>query len=160
MSLSIEEKKERIVDKAVELAEEHGIQFELSFDIKGGIAGQAHLNVRREYRVRLNSLLLHDNFDEMLNQTLPHEMAHIIAFDKHGDVGHGNIWKNVMRGMGLRPDRTHRYNMSKVRKHTLYCNCRTHHVSTRMYNLVAKGQHRKCMACHTAVRTTEKVLDN
>ena len=65
--------------------------------------------------------------------------------------------KYYMRQMGLSPDRCNDYDNSKAYKNKVYCNCQTHHVSTRMYNLVVKSiktglRKRHCTKCKTNLR--------
>lgn len=66
--------------------------------------------------VKLNTVELSSKFlakfpDEMLNETLPHELAHFIDFNLNGwpvgKKGHDNVWKNIMLKIGKNPARLH-----------------------------------------------------
>jgi SprT protein len=54
----------------------------------------------------------------VVNQTVPHEMAHLIAYAVFGTriKPHGHEWKYVMRVLGKEPNRCHRLDTTSVRK--------------------------------------------
>ena len=56
-------------------------------------------------------------YDDMLNDTVPHEVAHYISVFIHGErgSGHGWLWKSVMHAIGLSGDRCHTYSMEGVK---------------------------------------------
>lgn len=65
------------------------------------------------YEISLNIPLLAVNNDpDQIDQTVGHEIAHLIAYKVYGDRGHGASWKKVMRYFGLAPERCH--DMSKA----------------------------------------------
>lgn len=78
----------------------------VTFDLKGRVAGEAW---RTE--IRLNSHLLHEFYDRMIAEVLPHEVAHCIVTQKYGwdsnIRSHGHEWAAVMRAFNLPPKRTH-----------------------------------------------------
>ena len=153
-NLTMEEMKEKIFDRAVELSDERGINFDLTFNLKGRVAGQCNMGYGKW--IKLNPSMFKDNFDSMIGQTLPHEVAHLVAWKEYGDNGHGAGWKRVMRMMGLQPVRCHDYDLSNVLKNKVYCDCRTIPVSTRMYNIVKRNPSAKmCTLCKTGVRITQ-----
>jgi len=71
------------------------------------------------------------HWEDMLNNTLPHEYAHILAIFLYGrrlGGGHGRGWKNCMNVLGLKPERCHNYSTEgvKVRKTVQFeytCSC-------------------------------------
>jgi predicted SprT family Zn-dependent metalloprotease len=84
----------------------------ISFDLKGRSAGQARgtgwgLNAR--YTVRFNrDMLTREAFDHVLNNTVPHEYAHIVCFmDKTLGSNHDSGWANVCVKLGGTSKRTH-----------------------------------------------------
>lgn len=101
----------------------------ISFDLRGLVAGQAN---SRLWRIRINSILLQENTDDMLDSTVPHEVAHLIADKVYGHIrAHGAEWKSVMRLLGISPNRCHRYDTTNSRvktnvknKFCYKCNCR------------------------------------
>ncbi|KKM61213.1 hypothetical protein LCGC14_1534020 [marine sediment metagenome] len=102
---------------------------EISYKLRGLVAGQAN---SRLWRIRINSILLQENTDDMLNSTVPHEVAHLIADKVYGHIrSHGAEWKSVMRLLGISPNRCHRYDTTNSRvkvnvkhKFCYKCNCR------------------------------------
>jgi SprT protein len=85
------------------------------FDLQGRIAGQAWGN----YKIRLNIDLLVHNWEEFMQDTIPHEVAHLVQKVLYPyDKSHGRGWKSIMRGFGCNPKRTHNMDLSctKVRR--------------------------------------------
>lgn len=46
-----------------------------------------------------------ENIDHIMNQTITHEICHIVECKKYGTSGHGPQWKHLMRVAGKAPDR-------------------------------------------------------
>lgn len=77
----------------------------VEFNIRSnsGIIGQACFNPRK---IRINPFVfkLYPAHTESI--TVPHEVAHIVAFDLYGLEGwnHGRLWQSVMTEMGQKAD--------------------------------------------------------
>jgi SprT protein len=86
----------------------------ITYDLKGSVAGQAWYV---DNKLRLNATALKNYRDDYIKQTVGHEVAHLIAFCKHGAVikPHGFEWKNVMRLFKLPPNRCHTYDLPSAR---------------------------------------------
>lgn len=56
------------------------------------MAGRASLN---DNLIELSEYLYLRNRQEFLKNTIPHELAHFIAYRKYKDRGHGKAWKEV-----------------------------------------------------------------
>ena len=115
------------VDAAVEAAftacEKHYEQKfkrpEVRYNIRNTNGGEAwcHRNL-----IRLNLTFLVENEEEFLKQTVPHEVAHLVAhyvYDSKPMNGkkvrpHGREWKEVMGVLGLQPKVTHSYNVTSL----------------------------------------------
>ena len=52
--------------------------------------------------LQLNPLL----FGAQLEDTIRHEVAHFLAFDKYGETGHGATWKRCASLLGAKPKAT------------------------------------------------------
>lgn len=81
---------------------------DIRFDLKGRAAGMA---CRRggHYYMRFNhDMLTREAFEHVLNNTVPHEVAHIVCF-KNPNLGrnHDYGWARVCRQLGGTGDRTH-----------------------------------------------------
>lgn len=80
---------------------------DVKFNLRGKCAGQA---VKRdnEYFIRINSDLLNgEGYDHILNNTLPHELAHIICFYLGIGKGHDKVWKDLCIALGGTGKRCH-----------------------------------------------------
>ena len=67
-------------------------------------AGRCDFNKRV---IDLSPLLFNENISEFKKTIIPHEIAHQVAWDIHGDSGHGIGWKSVMVKYGLPAARCH-----------------------------------------------------
>ena len=80
-------------------------------DVRGTTAGWAK---PRTWELNFNPVLLEENFAKMMERTVPHEVAHLIAYKKAGwgyrVKPHGEEWKRVMRDFGCETTRCHKYN--------------------------------------------------
>lgn len=84
----------------------------ISFDLKGSCAGRARgdgWGPAANYTVKFNrDMLTREAFDHVLNNTVPHEYAHIICYmDRSLGRNHDSGWAEVCRAMGGQGKRTH-----------------------------------------------------
>ncbi len=126
------------IKHAVETATHHFIdvankRYDLSlnypsvgFTVRGTNGGTANTG---SWHVNFNMGLLVDNMDEYINQTIPHEVAHLVTFAIHGQefkrtrrgyirVSHGKNFYAVMRTFGVKETRCHKMDTSKVKTAT------------------------------------------
>src|SRR5271157_4294516 len=92
--------------------------------------------------ILINPDFFKDYYDDMLNDTVPHEVAHHVAcflFGRQAN-GHGHYWKMVMRWIGLHAaDRCHTYNVENARLRNVErpfkysCNCKTHFLTNHLH---------------------------
>lgn len=123
----------------------------VSFKLRGQKAGVAHLH---ENLLRFNPQLYRENSEDFLKQTVPHEVAHLIAHQLFGDriAPHGEEWQLIMRGVyELPPNRCHTYAI-KRRTATRYiyrCPCPDSDFpfSVQRHNLVKQGRRYLCRRC-------------
>ncbi len=83
---------------------------QLRFDLKGRAAGQAQLTGQRQIVVRLNDgMLHHTGADHVINNTVPHEIAHIVCFLRR-ELGHGHDagWQRVCLALGGNGETRHK----------------------------------------------------
>jgi predicted SprT family Zn-dependent metalloprotease len=74
------------------------------FIVKPNMGNKA--GTARGYReVCVNLTLARQNFDHIANNTIPHEIAHIICSYFAWDKGHGRMWKRVASSLGIAPER-------------------------------------------------------
>ena len=63
--------------------------------------------------IRLNPIFMLENQQDMLEDTVPHEMAHVTtsaAFREERPPAHGRRWKEVVTHFGLDPKKTRCHN--------------------------------------------------
>jgi len=101
------------------------------FDKRGTCGGTANCSLNE---LNFNAGLMVDNWDEYLNQVIPHEVAHLVkgavyGTDRNGPLmrSHGVYWQEIMRKFDIEPDRLHNMNTDKVaqpkRKYLYECTC-------------------------------------
>lgn len=124
---------------------------QISFKLRGQKAGVAHLT---ENKLRFNLQLYRDNHEDFLRQTVPHEVAHMIAHQLFGPriQPHGEEWQLIMRGVyELPPHRCHSYEVErrKVNRFIYRCGCTDGEFpfSAQRHALVAKGRRYYCRRC-------------
>lgn len=93
------------------------MKFDLEFEslAMARCAGRAHSTMRMD----INMTLFRDNVQDILNDTIPHEMGHLVQFDKFDNKGlrtsgHGVYWQEAMRTMGKDPKKFHKLDVSKA----------------------------------------------
>ena len=77
---------------------------------------QANYNfISKKSWINVNPILLNENVEYVVNQTVPHEVAHIVAYMVFGRVKpHGLHWEVVMRAFGKQANRCHQLNMATI----------------------------------------------
>lgn len=142
------------LEQCYQLAEQHFDRpFErprVSLALRGQKAGIAYLQ-RNE--LRFNAQLYRENQEHFLQQTVPHEVAHLLAQALYGDRirPHGREWQELMTGLfGLPADRCHTYAVAQ-RPGTRYlyrCGCPEGMPFTaQRHALVRRGRRYSCRRC-------------
>ena len=77
------------------------------FDLRGRVAGWAGSRGGR-YFMRFNTDMMQNAaWDHLIQDTVPHELAHIICFVQGTDRGHGRAWARMCRQLGGSGERCH-----------------------------------------------------
>ena len=80
---------------------------QVRFDLRGRVAGWAGSRGGR-YFMRFNTdMMQNTGWDHVLNNTVPHELAHVICFVQGTDSGHGSTWARTCRALGGNGERCH-----------------------------------------------------
>jgi SprT protein len=97
----------------------------VTYGLRGKSAGVSydHLNW-----IEFNLFLFRENFDEFINQVVPHELCHAWQDQlKLKGRPHGKEWKGLMARMGLVAERTHNFcvefSLSRTGLFRYRCNC-------------------------------------
>lgn len=101
----------------------------IRFDLRGksaGMAGVASLNrytkeITGPY-LRFNVEAIRNNWDDMVQQTIPHEVAHLVAwcFPALGADNHNYQWQRIDRSLGGTGERCHRMKLTPARQTNRY----------------------------------------
>lgn len=160
MHKQIREQVAHYIAKAEQIFGREFKSIPIKFDLKGKCGGQ--FCYRRGPRgggkkwFRFNIYLAHNNQEDYLNQTVPHEVAHYIQWELYGhDVDpHGREWKSIMIRFGVKPKRCHNYATkdSKAPKYPYRCQCRTHQLTKQQHGLAKKGRVFACKKCKFQLR--------
>lgn len=126
------------------------------YDLKGRTAGWAIGNIK----IRLNLDILNDPryHEDMINRTLPHEVAHCVEHQLYGTGGHGGRWAYLMSLLGLAAERCHQYETTSARKRNtkkFYYNCGCedgHAVSAIIDRRIKQGRNYRCNKCGQTLR--------
>ena len=127
----------------------------LSFKLKSNRLAGTHSRSKR--MIRINPWFLKEYSNKIINETVPHEIAHYIAHQIYGNVkSHGPEWKRVMRLFGLAPNRCHtcylkdKPRKTKTRYRYLYeCSCCKKEIkaSPTVHNRILKGREYSHKGC-------------
>lgn len=147
----------------------------LDFSLRGKMAGQAGWRVKslgrrkqaQDFRLRFNleAYALHPA--DMLDDTVPHEIAHLVVVARFGPgrKPHGPEWQEVMREcFGLAPRRTHQLALTPARnveRCFIYaCKCREHQLTSIRHERVRRGRSiYSCKSCGEMLRFQELLPD-
>ena len=90
----------------------------IRYDKRGQAAGEAS---HKDWSINLNRVLLLENLEDMIENIVPHEIAHLINSEVYRSRGyrrpspHGSSWRSIMWSYGLVPERCHHYDTSSVK---------------------------------------------
>jgi|APCry1669188970_1035186.scaffolds.fasta_scaffold16629_5 predicted SprT family Zn-dependent metalloprotease len=130
-------KVQELTRKTKELYDVDLPKVDVRFDLRGRCAGWAGYK-GTEYFMRFNQdMMVNSSWDHLINDTVPHELAHIICFFKGWDRGHGRMWKMVCRALGGTAERCHQETVTYAHG-TVYYTSTTGHVIP-----VSKQRHTK-----------------
>lgn len=130
-------------------------RLELRFDLTGRSAGQVVWRSPHRLCIRYNLGLALAQPDSFVAETVPHEVAHVVAYACHGRVRpHGPEWQAVMRHFGFaEPRRCHDFALTdtavrRQRRWTYACGCADHQLSTTRHNRIQQERQRYvCRVC-------------
>lgn len=101
----IEQIRQRCHQLFARAEELYGVKIDhtvLRFDLRGRVAGWAIHDGRGRFQIRFNTdMICRDTFDHIYNETVPHEIAHIVCFAKPAlGRNHDSGWATVCRQLG------------------------------------------------------------
>jgi len=132
---------------------------EIRCDLRGKSAGQLQRYNNGQLLIRYNLQIAELQPESFIEQTVPHEVAHIITWLCHGKRArsHGREWQSVMQFFGFpQAPRCHNFALPKKaarqqRRWHYQCQCQQHWLSTTRHNRISKGQRYYCRRCNTEI---------
>lgn len=127
---------------------------EIRFDLRGKAAGMVVFKPLRKPLIRYNAVMLSENGQDFLHQTVPHEVAHLVARVLHGVKirPHGREWQSIMSKFGAKPIRCHNFSTQgiptrRMRYFPYRCSCRNHQLSAIRHRRTLSGVTYLCRTC-------------
>jgi predicted SprT family Zn-dependent metalloprotease len=115
---------------------------QVRFDLRGRVAGWAGHRGGR-YFMRFNTDMMQNaGWLHVLNNTVPHELAHVICFVQGTDSGHGGVWARTCRALGGNGERCHSEQVTYAKGRTyVYTTStgRTIHLSSIKHGKIQQG---------------------
>ncbi|GAB3384348.1 SprT family zinc-dependent metalloprotease [Azotobacter armeniacus] len=128
---------------------------QVSLQLRGQKAGIAY---PRENLLRFNAQLYQENREDFLRQTVAHEVAHLIAYQRFGAEirPHGGEWQRIMQEVYELPaKRCHDYAVQRRRAiHYLYrclCPAGEFPFTAQRHSLVLRGRRYLCRRCRAVL---------
>ena len=126
----------------------------------GRVAGRAYYH---QWKIVLNPDFFVNEAENMINDTVPHEIAHLVTGVKNSCrklyerryKPHGQEWQDVMTSFGCKPKRCHNYDTTHARrrvhqKFKFQCGCGVHLVGLKIYRKITQENRtytcKKCKA--------------
>jgi SprT protein len=123
-----------------------------------------------EHRISINEVLLAENPEPMLRDTVAHEFAHVVVWWNYLQQGraaapgaltqprgHGVEWQSTMRELfAVEPSRCHSFDTSNTgsrsqRRWAYRCGCRRHLLTTSKHRRAVAGKRYACLDCNSAL---------
>lgn len=128
---------------------------QVRMDLRGRSAGLAVYARRHRHRalIRFNALLCERYPEEMLDHTVPHEVAHVVTAWQHGPrvKPHGPEWRGVMAAFDRPATVCHNMVAAPARRHRYFpyrCDCEElRYLSATRHNRVRRGAGYSCTRC-------------
>jgi len=156
------ERTNSFIRKAEHLFEVAVPAIAVRFDLRGRAAGMFRVR-HGATEIRYNPWLFNRYFEENMDNTVPHEVAHYVVhrlFSRRRVRPHGKEWRDVMVAFGVAPRTTCSFDLQGIpRRHTrwfeYFCRCRSHQLSSIRHNRVVAGRARyHCRACRHVLRAS------
>jgi SprT protein len=145
---------ERIIAKIKELtaiaeAKWPGYNFDVKVSMNDRLRTTAGRAWFAEGKVEFASKIYENNVEQFLEDTVPHEFAHIVANRVYGSTGHDNYWKQVVAALGSSSTRCHSYEVksTKAKTYKYRCSCMIHEITPQRRSWMLRGKVYKCSRC-------------
>jgi predicted SprT family Zn-dependent metalloprotease len=103
----VRQKAEEVMQKARTIYGVNLTDVTIQFNIKGHrVAGQARVRKGRMY-LRFHPKAVSDHLQDTLDNTVPHEVAHLVCYELGWGFNHGLFWRNADIALGGNGKRCH-----------------------------------------------------
>ena len=100
----------------------------IRYDLRGRAAGMACCKISRltgeasDLALRFNREAMQLDWDHMVRETIPHEIAHLVAYAKPelGAKNHNAQWRRISQTLGCKGERCHKIQLTPARRVTRY----------------------------------------
>jgi SprT protein len=128
---------------------------EIRFDLTGKSAGMVIFGPGSRCVIRYNAPLLLRYGQRFIDETVPHEVAHIVARRRFGQriKPHGSEWRQIMAFFQVPAHRCHSFDTThstrrRMRYYEYRCACRKHRLSAIRHNRMNSGERTyQCRFC-------------
>lgn len=140
------------IDSLLEIVSStYGLQLCLSWKMNPRLRTTAGRAFWLENRLEFNPKLYAENTEKFLQDTVAHEVAHIVAYHVYGSTGHDKNFYAVCTVLGADAARCHNYKIEV--KGTWYeCGCMKHLVTSARKAWMTRGKVYKCKHCKEIIR--------
>lgn len=133
LTQKVEKRVRELLDIASAIWPDHTAKFNdapvIRYDIKNAYGGVAITGGADDWTIRLNLILCYENEAHFIEQTVGHEVAHLVARVVYGStkqildkgqmvtkkvMSHGKEWRSVMVKFNLIVSRTHSYDTTSI----------------------------------------------
>lgn len=145
------------IERAGQLLQRDFAVIPVVFDLQGRAAGM--YRVTRGLRViRYNPAIFARYYQDNLQQTVPHEVAHYVTDIVSGNTNvrpHGPEWRQMMTSFGVAARATCQYDLAglpqrNMQRFSYQCDCRHHQLSAIRHNRIQRGHtYYVCQHCRT-----------
>lgn len=147
------------VEKASALFNQSFQTIPVTFDLKGRTSGMFCIRHNRQW-IRYNPWIFAKYFEESLATTVPHEVAHYVCYQLHGQnhKPHGQEWKHVMRSFAVPADATCKLDIrdipqKRLKRYPYQCRCSQHQLTSIRHNRIARGlTSYRCPKCQSTLQ--------
>jgi len=145
------------IDLASEIYGRKFVMPSVSIALSGAVAGRACYS---RWMLKFNPDIYSRHQDDFSNRTVPHEIAHLIAYVLNAGKRpkpHGFEWQQVMIKLGVKDaTRCHHYNIEglarrRERPYIYSCSCAVHRLTSILHKRIQQGQTRTCNRCRMRV---------
>jgi SprT protein len=147
------------IQQARQLFDIKNTAIDIVFNLKGRAAGMYRVKQNllcQKREIRYNPYLFAKYFDDNLNTTVPHEVAHFISdiiYGLRNIKPHGREWKEIMLAFDAEPAVTASYDLTGIPQKNLnfftyQCGCGDRQLSSIRHNRIQKQRYQYyCKVC-------------